>query len=191
VTVTPHNLNLPQMLDAFIADGFHSVGFSPMLAAPDNRAEMQRDHLEVMLGQMIAGGERCERETRAGHRYPFANLLNAIKEIGRGTHRPYPCGAGAGYLGVSADGELAACHRFVGDDHGAMGDLATGVDGAARRRWLSDRHVHTQAPCKNCWARYLCGGGCHHEVLARGRPACDYIRGWLQYCLGAYLRLSA
>jgi hypothetical protein len=40
-------------------------------------------------------------------------------------------------------------------------------------------------------ARYLCGGGCHHEVIARGRPACDYIRGWLHYCLQAYVRLSS
>jgi uncharacterized protein len=35
----------------------------------------------------------------------------------------------------------------------------------------------------------LCGGGCHHEVIHRGRPACDYIRGWLHYCLEAWLRL--
>jgi uncharacterized protein len=26
-------------------------------------------------------------------------------------------------------------------------------------------------------------------VLQRGRPACDYIRGWLEYCLQAYIRL--
>jgi uncharacterized protein len=26
-------------------------------------------------------------------------------------------------------------------------------------------------------------------VIHRGRPACDYIRGWLHYCLGAYVRL--
>jgi uncharacterized protein len=24
----------------------------------------------------------------------------------------------------------------------------------------------------------------------RGRPACDYIRGWLEYCIGAYARLT-
>ena len=29
-----------------------------------------------------------------------------------------------------------------------------------------------------------------HEVIHRGRPACDYIRGWLHYCLEAYLRLG-
>jgi uncharacterized protein len=72
-----------------------------------------------------------------------------------------------------------------------MGSLATGVDHARQATWLQARHVHVQQPCDSCWARYLCGGGCHHEVLANGRHACDFIRGWLHYCLQAYLRLSA
>ncbi len=45
-------------------------------------------------------------------------------------------------------------------------------------------------PCRSCWARYLCGGGCYHEVARRGRPGCDYIRGWLAFCLRAYVELS-
>jgi uncharacterized protein len=143
-----------------------------------------------MLDAMIDCGREFERRTAAGQRYPFANMVNAMREISRGTHRPYPCGAGAGYLSVSADGELAACHRFVGDVAGVMGSLDNGVDVTRRTRWLAERHVHHQEPCRGCWARYLCGGGCHHEVIHRGRPACDYIRGWLQYCLEAYLRLS-
>jgi uncharacterized protein len=191
VTVTPDNLALPHTLDDLIDMGFLSVGFSPMLRSPTGRGEMDAGALAAMLGQMIACGEAYEASVVAGRPYPFANMANAMREIGRGTHRPYPCGAGAGYLGVSADGELAACHRFVGDDAGAMGNLVDGVDHAARNGWLAARHVHAQEPCRSCWARYLCGGGCHHEVIGRGRPACDYIRGWLDYCLGAYLRLSA
>jgi uncharacterized protein len=191
VTVTPRNLALRDTLDQFLAEGFHSVGFSPLLRAPDGREEMHRDALEAMLGEMIDCGLEFERQSLAGKRYAFANMLNAMKEIERGTHRPYPCGAGAGYLGVSADGDLAACHRFVGDEAGAMGTLVDGVDRQLRGNWLAERHVHRQEPCRTCWARYLCGGGCHHEVIRRGRPACDYIRGWLHYCLEAYLRLSA
>jgi uncharacterized protein len=191
VTVTPSNLELRRTLDEFIATGFHSVGFSPMLASPNGTGEMQAADLEIMLGEMIDCGRAYERHALAGERYPFANMVNAMRELQRGTHRPYPCGAGAGYLGVSADGELAACHRFVGDEDGAMGSLATGVDRERQADWLARRHVHRQEPCRSCWARYLCGGGCHHEVIRRGRPACDYIRGWLHYCLGAYLRLSS
>ena len=191
VTVTPSNLDLRRTLDQLIEAGFHSVGFSPMLSAPTGHGEMQDHDLRIMLGQMIDCGLEFERRSRLGERYPFANMVNAMREIQRGTHRPYPCGAGAGYLGVSADGELAACHRFVGDENGAMGSLDEGVDLQRQAVWLAERHVHRQEPCRTCWARYLCGGGCHHEVIRRGRPACDYIRGWLHFCLEAYLRMSA
>ena len=190
VTVTPQNLDLEETLDAFVALGFHSVGFSPLLRAPSGQHELDGDGLETMLGEMVRCGAEFERRVVAGERYPFANAVNAMREIHRGTHRPYPCGAGAGYLGVSAEGELAACHRFVGDDEGALGDLAGGVDRARQARWLRERHVHRQEPCRSCWARYMCGGGCHHEVIARDRPACGYIRGWLHWCIGAYARLS-
>jgi uncharacterized protein len=190
VTVTPRNLDLPAMLDEFIGLGFHSVGFSPMLSAPDAENEMQHDHLIEMLEQMLACGRAFEARTIDGERYPFLNMLNGLREIHRGTHRPYPCGAGAGYLGVSADGELAACHRFIDAPEGAMGNLADGVDRVKQTAWLDARHVHAQPGCRSCWARYLCSGGCHHETLSRGRPACDFIRGWLHYVIGAYGRLA-
>lgn len=191
VTVTPVHDDLPGILDEFIALGFHGVGFSPMLNAPGGQQEMTRDDLTRMLEGMIACGMAFERRTARGDRYPFANMLQALREIHKGTHRPYPCGAGAGYLGVSADGDLSACHRFVGDPAGALGSLAEGLDRSRQAEWLAARHVHRQSPCHTCWARYLCGGGCHHEVINRERRACDYIRGWLHYCLGAYVRLSA
>lgn len=189
VTVTPRNLRLGETLDGLLAMGFHSVGFSPMLSSPTGRDQLQRAELAAMLAQMIACGRRFEARVIAGERYGFDNLVNALRELHRGTHRPYACGAGAGYLGVAADGALAACHRFVDDPAGAMGDLEHGVDGGRQAAWLEQRHVHRQEPCRSCWARYLCGGGCHHEVIHRGRPACDYIRGWLHYSLQAYVRL--
>jgi len=189
VTVTPDNLDLRRTLDDFIVAGFRSVGFSPVLSAPRGCGELRSEDLVPMLDGMIECGRAFERRLISGERYPFENMVNAMREIHRGSYRPYPCGAGAGYLGVSANGELAACHRFVGDPEGAMGTLGA-LDRDRQSRWLAERHVHRQAPCTECWARYLCGGGCHHEAIRRGRPACDYIRGWLHYCLTAYLRLS-
>jgi uncharacterized protein len=189
-TVSPGNIKLRESLDYFLGIGFHSVGFSPLLRSPAGRGEMGSADLAQLLEAMVECGLEFERRLICGERYSFSNMVNAMRELHRGTHRPYPCGAGAGYLGVSADGELAACHRFVGDDQGAMGDLSSGINPERQSRWLAERHVNRQQPCAGCWARYLCSGGCHHEVLARGRNACDYIRGWLHYCLAAYARLS-
>ena len=191
VTVTAQNLSLLRTLNEFIALGFHSVGFSPLLSSFDGARELDAQSLRTMLAEMVECGREFERRVLNRQRYPFSNMVNALREIHRGTHRPYPCGAGAGYLAVSADGDLAACHRFVGEPRGAMGNLVTGIDRAGQSRWLAQRHVQDQEPCNRCWARYLCGGGCHHEVLRRGRPACDYVRGWLHYCIEAYVRLRA
>jgi uncharacterized protein len=191
VTVTPSNLRLTDTLEQLVGLGFHSVGFSPLLRSPTGRDELGRAELATMLEEMVACGAEFERRVIAGERYPFANAVTAMRELHRGTHRPYPCGAGAGYLGVAADGALAACHRFVGDPTSGFGSVTEGIDRRRQLQWLDERHVHAQQPCSTCWARYLCGGGCHHEVIARGRPACDYIRGWLHWSVGAYARLSA
>jgi uncharacterized protein len=190
VTVTPANLGLREVLDHFVDMGFDSIGFSPVLSAPTRCGEMQTSDLELLLAEMIACGREFERRLLAGDSYPFANLISALEEIHRGTHRPYPCGAGGGYFGVSASGRLYACHRFVEDEAAAMGTLERGVDRNRQRLWLEERFVDKQEPCRDCWARYLCGGGCHHEVIHRGRPACDYIRGWLRYALETYVRIS-
>jgi uncharacterized protein len=189
VTVTPANLALRETLDALLGLGFYGVGFSPMLKSPRGAGEMAAAELDRFLNEMIACGRECERQLAGGERYGFLNLLTALQEIHRGTHRPYPCGAGAGYVAAAADGALYACHRFVGEPVAAMGTVAGGVDARRQSDWLAARHVHRQEPCRTCWARYLCGGGCHHEAMGRGRVACDYIRGWLQYCLQAYVRL--
>jgi uncharacterized protein len=189
VTVTPANLTLQATLDELLGRGFHSVGFSPLLASSSGSGEMTAYDLAALLDQMMACGATFERRVADGERYAFQNLVSALEEIHRGSHRPYPCGAGGGYFGVSAGGSLYACHRFVEDPSAAMGSVGAGVDPERQRRWLAERHVHRQEPCTTCWARYLCGGGCHHEVLRRGRTACDYVRGWLHYCLQAYVRL--
>ena len=189
VTVTPLNLQLLETLTALLDIGFHSVGFSPLLAAPTGANQMNPDHLKQMLENMIECGREFESQLTQGKRFPFSNMTAAMKEIHQGSCRPYPCGAGIGYFGVSAKGEMAACHRFVGDEQGRMGNIADGIDANRQFSWLSERHVDHQEPCRSCWARYLCGGGCHHEVIHRGRVSCDYIRGWLTYCLEAYTRL--
>ncbi|HJQ38800.1 MAG TPA: radical SAM protein [Thermoanaerobaculia bacterium] len=191
VTVTPRNLRLRETLDELTRLGFDGVLFSPVLGSPTGEDQMSAGDFDSLLSQLIDCAEVFEERLRRGEIHPFLNVINTLRRIHRQERDAYPCGAGGGYLGVSAKGRFYACHRFVDEELGVMGNVEDGVDPAKQQRWLADRNVHAQEPCRTCWARYLCSGGCHHEVIHRGRPACDYIRGWLHHCLGVYARLLA
>ncbi len=78
-----------------------------------------------------------------------------------------PCGAGKGYLGVSVDGKLFPCHRFVSlnDFKGRflLGDIESGFNTKLRNQFVritnkSSLGCHTS--CQYCEARSICLGGC-------------------------------
>ena len=188
--MTPSSGPLLPILEHVLSLGVDDAGFAPVIASPTGREQLSQEDLELFLERMLECGESAKTALLEGRRFPFTNFETALNEIHRGSHRPYPCGAGAAYLSVSADGGLYACHRLVDDPDFGMGDIASGSDIAARTTHLAERHVDKAEPCRSCWARYLCGGGCYHEVERRGRVACDYIRGWLEFCLAAYAELS-
>ena len=119
----------------------------------------------------------------------LTNLAVALKQIHRGAASPYPCGAGGGYFSVSAAGRWYACHRAIGNEAYALGSN-NGIDTTRRREFVRTHHVHAQPECRTCWARYLCSGGCHQEAGARSAASCDFIRGWLSFCLAAYCELG-
>ncbi len=189
ITVPRHSSGLLEQLKHVIGLGFDDAGFAPVLSAPDANTEIAQNEFTQFLAEMVRCGEYALEQLLDGQNFPFANLETALFELHRGTHRPYPCGAGAGYLSVNAEGKLYACHRLIDDTEFDMGSVQEGSNYSSRERHLNRSHVDKQTTCQTCWARYLCGGGCHHEVKHRGRPSCDYIRGWLDFCLKSYIIL--
>jgi uncharacterized protein len=182
---------LAPILDHLLGLRFDSVGFAAVLTSPDPALAFDEDDFAEFGADMIECGRKALDEIKNGRRYPFSNFETALYEIHRGAYRPHPCGAGAGYLSVNAEGKLYACHRLLDDPNWAMGDVHRGSDKVRRMTHLESSHVDRMEPCRSCWARYLCGGGCYHEVARRGRLGCDYIRSWLEFCLAAYVELSA
>ena len=95
----------------------------------------------------------------------------------------YSCGAGTRSIAVSPQGGLYPCSDLLGWDSLEMGDVFSGIDREQYRSWLQDLHVERREPCRNCWARYQCGGGCCADaVMATGdasKPnptSCERIR---------------
>lgn len=190
VTVTPQNLDLPAALIGLLAMGFDSVMFAPLLHAPSGRQQMEGPDFDRLLAQLTRCAEIFGSEAEQGRLLPFSNVIRTLQRIHEYRREHYPCGAGGGYVAASADGDLFACHRFVDDEVGYLGNALEGVSPERQAAWLHARGLPQQTPCGSCWARYLCSGSCHYEVLKKGRPACDYIRGWADQCLQLYAELA-
>lgn len=189
-TLTTDDLDLVGRYDALAAEGFAAIGFAPVRVGFGAFGD---EHWPRWLQASIALGERELATIRAGGDTAFDNLRVALRRLHTGSSSPYPCGAGGGYASVSTAGRWFACHRAIGQEDYALGDLDGhgGVDPARQRQFLADRHVERLEPCRSCWARYLCSGGCHQEATTRTTAACDAIRGWLEFCLDAYCVVSA
>jgi uncharacterized protein len=188
-TVTRDDLRVAERIAPLADAGFLEIGVSPARTGPKPSLLLRPEDWAPFLHQMIRAArlELDDFRRRGGvGALRFSNLAIALKQIHRGAARPLPFGAAQSYVSVSADGGYYTCHRTVGQTSFALGDLETGPVEAARRSFLAQRQVDRQEPCRACWARYLCGGGCHAEVAIAGREGCDFIRGWLEFCLVAY-----
>jgi uncharacterized protein len=186
-TIARRDLRVAERVAALAASGFADIGVSPLRTSPLAERVLRSKDWPVYLSEMIRAAEAEWRRLERGAQWRFSNLAAAVRQIHAGAARTLPCGAGDNYVSVDAHGEYFACHRTVGDDRFHFGAQP---DDARRREFLAARQVDLQEPCRTCWARYLCGGGCHAEVVSSGRAGCDFIRGWLDYCLGFYDRVS-
>jgi uncharacterized protein len=188
-TVLPDQLNLAARLRDIVGLGFAEVGFSPLKSSPSGLG-FDDGHWTGYLESLTALAHEELQRALAGEPIRLTNFAIALKQLHRGAASPYPCGAGGGYFSVDSKGDWYACHRAIGDAAYRLGD-AVRLDQHRRGQFLRERHVHSQTDCSACWARYLCSGGCHQEAAARSVAGCNFIRGWLDFCLKAYCELSA
>ena len=91
-------------------------------------------------------------------RGPF---LHYMLTLCAGHRRSHFCGAAINMLGVSADGKLYPCADLAGRESCEIGDVWEGVDWQKLSYWRERLGDVDRIPaCQNCWARYLCAGGC-------------------------------
>jgi len=177
--------------------GFNHVGFAPVTSASDREWSLA----DGDMGQLLAGFRALAEDYVAAaledREHGFSNLHDLLTELHRGVNKAYPCGAGLGLVGVSTDGEIGLCHRFVESGEHAIGDVAHGIDESKRLAFLAKGHISQKIACHECFARPHCSGGCYHEAYVRYRDAsqpnlhyCEWVRAWTRLGLESYGRIA-
>ena len=188
-TVTRFDLDVARAYDSILGLGFAEVGFAPLKSGRIESGVFADGDWGAYSDSLVGLAKRELKAAVQGASLRLTNFAVALKQLHRGACSPYPCGAGGGYFSVAAGGDWYTCHRAIGEDSFRVG-TNDGLDVDRRAAFLLDRHVHAQTDCHGCWARYLCSGGCHQESAHRTASSCDFVRGWLDFCLSAYAELS-
>lgn len=174
--------------------GFRKVVVSP---ATDDGADGFGDaDLPRLLDAYTAAAAGWYEERTKGNPGTFAHFEDLARRALSGRKKTSPCGGGRDYLGVSADGSVYLCYRFFEDDAFKMGSLEGGISTAVTQR-LDATAVDARTDCRSCWARYYCGGNCHHDNLkstgdaATPNPVhCDVFRHTMGLTLEMLTRLG-
>jgi uncharacterized protein len=91
------------------------------------------------------------------------------------------CGVAGSYLGIASNGQVYPCFRHLGLEEHGLGDVWNGVSDDKRQKFLGAEaaDVDSRPVCRDCWARYLCGGGCYADSVVYGP---DRLKPQEQHC---------
>jgi uncharacterized protein len=126
---------------------------------------------------------------------PIASLFWRIYE---GKPQPRSDHSGIHDLAVDENGDIYPSALFLGQTPFRLGNVLEGVFDEEAARVYEDVGSVTMSPCRKCWARNLCGGGCaavHYGLTGSIRTPdnrwCDAQRSWMEGAIAAFNLLSS
>ncbi|MGE7693623.1 PapB family radical SAM/SPASM ranthipeptide maturase [Lysinibacillus sp. NPDC094177] len=193
-TITPENVDLVEIYNHLFELNFRSIYAAPAIQM---FSEEQFTDLSESYNTLISYFEELVNNKEYYKAVKLNNIMKNLERIHIGHESTYFCGAEVNFLAVDINGDLYPCHRFVNNKEYKQGNIFEGINSISKSEFLAEAHVSNRLNCNNCWAKNLCGGGCHHENLEMtGKVTmpplhyCILTQKQLEATLYLYLRLT-
>jgi len=158
-TFTQKNLDFAKDLEHFIELGFDCVSLEPAVG-PKNGYSIEEEDLPLVLSEYEHLTNVLLDNYRKGRELEFFHYNLNLQGGPCLAKRVTGCGAGIEYLVITPEGDIYPCHQFVGTPGFLMGNIFDGIDKPEIRKKFEKNQLKDKE-CRDCWARYFCGGGCH------------------------------
>ncbi len=195
-TITTQTLNCLSAIKHIIDLGFKIIYFEPV-GRQNKSCALDTRQLDELERQFSAIADFYAEELIAGNPLILRNFFRPLEKIHSRSKFGFRCSAGVRTFAVSPNGDIFPCYKFVGMADYIMGNVNEGTLDHAIIQRFSNNHVTYKKRCGQCWARYLCGGGCpylgalsHGDIEAIDDIDCRFNKFLCQQSLEIYIRLS-
>ena len=148
------------------------------------------DSLDNLTQEMILAADK-------GQFWGLINVLKFLNMLYFRVVRHDFCGAGISVISISPDGSIFPCPRYTGEKKFCLGNIFTGIE-RSQQSIFSNNSVEDRNECKECWARYICGGGCSYmhwsatgDIKKNDVAWCDWTRRSIEIAVKAYAQLQS
>lgn len=167
-TYTRNNLDFTNDVLYLAGLGAESISLEPVVAPSSAPYALREQDLPELQAEYYRLARVLREQERKGRRVDFYHYSLDFSGGPCIAKRLTGCGAGYQYLAVDPAGDIYPCHQLVGHQEYLMGNVFRGIRNTQLREKLSEAHVFRKKECSSCWARFLCGGGCHSQAVLNG-----------------------
>lgn len=196
VVITRRELDLVRIVRHLEDLGFQKIILSPATDQMGSPHALTTEDLPALRNSYDALAALHEERLRSGETPSDTWFGGLLAQLVSGKRKGSFCEGGMDYLGVAANGDVALCYRFYENPEFQMGNVQTGIERGVTERLLA-LPVENKPACSVCWARYFCGGGCHHENMIVGgglsepnAVTCEIFRHSMDRTLEMWARLA-
>ncbi|OEF99731.1 thioether cross-link-forming SCIFF peptide maturase [Vulcanibacillus modesticaldus] len=160
-TFTSENLDFANDVLHLSDLGFKRISVEPVVLPENRKYAIKKDHLPELFEQYDVLTESYLERKGTDKEFHFHHFEVDMEEGPCFSKRITGCGAGYQYMAITPEGDIYPCHQFVGKKEMIIGNLKEGFTNKKLMNKFRNTNIYTKPACKECWARHLCGGGCH------------------------------
>lgn len=163
---------LNELVERGLANG---VSIEPAWPGREDALILSREAVRRLRSEYEAAAIAFAERLKAGRPAHFHHVEKPLERVLLRRPALTECGAAFGYVGVSPEGLIYACHKQQGRP---VGSASFGFIERERAEWRDNRW-YARRGCPRCWARNACGGGCRAEAVEHTG---DIARPWPVEC---------
>lgn len=195
-TITKESLHCSRTVTHLYNMGFRVIYLEPA-AGKDETWVIDREDLEIIKGEFRKVAAFYKEELLKGNFIILRNFFQPLEKIHLKSKAGFRCAAGCRTLAAAPDGSFYPCYKFVGVKNHIMGNVNDGIlDRTVSTRFM-ENHVNGKSTCNDCWARYICGGGCpylaemsNNNISIKDDPDCEFTRHLIELSLEIYVDIT-